>query len=342
MQLVSNLLGSGSGLPPTRMWLRMTSQIFTPDADLDVIVHLVGAGGSGGASAVANGIATGGGAGGYAKKRVLLKAGVAYTLTNGAGLLNNAAAGTQADGKDGGNTSLTGGGLNIIAYGGKGGKTGLAGAAVLGGDGGGATGGDIHRTGGRGGRCASSVNAASSQLMRATGGGAVNLFGVPQRGGDLLISDYLSTYGVFATGGAGLTEDGVDILTRLGPTTYDQYSQGGGAPNLTNQTSSQSAATLAIPLFGFLSTIGPRPANPATSGGSGQGGNGGTNTSGAGNGGNGGAFAGGAGGTTLSTGSVGTGGAGGIGGGSGGGATYSSAAGNSQAGGVGAIFFEVL
>ncbi|WP_286079868.1 phage tail sheath C-terminal domain-containing protein [Agrobacterium sp. MS2] len=173
MQLVSNLLGSGGGSGTPIMWLRMPSQVFTPEQDLDCVAHLFGPGGSGGAAKGDSVIATGGGAGGYAKKRVLFRAGVAYTFTVGAGVAVSTST-TLVNGTDGGNTSIVGGGYNIIAYGGKGGKTGVQGAAVLGGAGGAASGGDVNRTGGRGGNCAAAVNSSTLQVAKSTGGGAVN------------------------------------------------------------------------------------------------------------------------------------------------------------------------
>lgn len=251
-------------LPPTREWRYIgSSRVITPDVDMDVILHLIGAGGGGGYGTGLNSaapmMATGGGAGGYAKKRVTLKAGVSYTFTVGAA---GGHSGTgQQNGTNGGDTSVVGGTLTITAGGGKGGKIGIAiNTTVAGGDGGIATGGDINRTGGRGGNIAATANTNGWYVTRATGGGGVNLLGENTcAGGDLVgPANGLTGSVLHATGGGGIG----------GSAPSQGYGGGsgggtGGSPfgsalgSLSLNGSAQSLVTLSRNFMGFWDAIGP-------------------------------------------------------------------------------------
>lgn len=338
MQLASALMTSGSGLPPARGWMRMTSQIFTPDQDIDCILHVLG-GGGGGAGAVGGigGQATGGGAGGYAKKRVTLKAGVAYTFTQGAGGargVTSAGSANAANGQDGGASSVTGGGINVVANGGKGGVAGISNGNYLGGLGGTATGGDVNRQGGRAGNITQGTN-MTSQTPQATGGGAVNLFGFQYNGGDILAFSHGNTFGGYASGGAGIGSNGGSIQWQ-GTAVMTPGGTPGAFANFA--ADGASAATLPVPLLGFFPTLGP------STGGAGPG-VGGTGYSSASGGGAGGgmAFSGGGGSVGYSSGGQGIGGSGGIGGGGGGGGGWdTTSVSYGGIGGSGAIFMEIL
>lgn len=216
--------GGGSGGRATTLFFH-SSTTYTPQVDQSVIIHVFGGGGQGG---IASGkySTTGGGAGGYARKALLLSAGTMYTLTAGAGGGYSYLATTGAlDGGDGGTSSFSGADIDTItANGGGGGEAVANSVEANGGAGGTATGGDANYTGGRGGNIAADTSGFAVQ--RATGGGAVNLFGLgPFNGGDLTGTDLSSIHQYQATGGAGVASHGVSsssngIVRTLGGSSY--------------------------------------------------------------------------------------------------------------------------
>jgi hypothetical protein len=203
----------------------VTDTVYTAKRDCTILVHAFGASGSGAVVVGQVGTATGGGAGARCTKRVRLKTGEALTITcgvGGAGITAGTAT-TLVDGNDGGDTTVTGpGGLSIVAGGGKGGKatdsSGGLPLATLGGAGGVASGGDENVTGGRGGNAV----AGSAAGYRATGGGALPLFDVGYRGGDV---DNPAAGNAF-TGGGGIGGRGGDVT---GTGSISAATGGGGA-----------------------------------------------------------------------------------------------------------------
>lgn len=246
-------LGQGSGLRTPLFLTFGTSRTWTVPFDMDVIIHAIGGFASGGA-VVTQGNATGGGAPGYTAKRTKLTAGTVLTISVGAaGAAANLSAGGAAQGGAGGATTVTGGGLNMVANGGGPGAatTNLA-TSILGGPGGTASGGDINLTGGRGGNIAGVPGGSS--CLRATGAGAVNLFGIGECDGGDLTNTTLSTTGIKqATGGASCTGPGAssgvasDVITSAGDLSF-----------LTGLTPPSSSTPIAISraVLG-LSTAGP-------------------------------------------------------------------------------------
>lgn len=344
MGIRESLLGS-TALSPAREWRRfLTSRTFTPDRDMDVIIHAIGGGASGG---VANSggygvaLATGGGAGAYVRLHVTLKAGVTYTFMIGAGgaaVVGSTSYPTRADGNDGGDTTITGGGLAIVAGGGKKGtsRNGTSPHTTTllnGGPGGIASGGDINRNGGRGGNvnAGSLTGNSSTYIAQATGGGAVNLLGDAEcRGGDIGPVNYSTSSGMGSTGGGGIGENGFPLQN----TGY--YSLGGGLGSLTGAGDGVATTLIARSFMGFWDKLGPRSTSNSSASGPGAGNVGmasGPYASGE--------FAGSAGYAHFN--STGTSGIATYGGGSGGAAGGStSSASSSGKGGDGAIFLEVL
>ncbi|WP_456095390.1 glycine-rich domain-containing protein, partial [Rhizobium flavescens] len=266
MQLLSSYLASSTSLSTPREWRIFTvSRTYTPDQDIDVILHLIGAGAQGGfiqnTMNATLGLlsATGGGSGAYVKKRVTLKAGVTYTFTIGAGgwavALTPSTAG-QSNGADGGNTTVTGGGLNLIAGGGKGGNTAnTVTAATLGGLGGIASGGDVNRDGNRGGNIGAGTGTPTGYLLRATGGGGVNLLGEGGRGGDIPANGpYNGSSITQMTGGGGLGQNAQDAPVSTAST---GALYGGGVGSLVNSALTTAYTLLSRAFLGFWQTFGP-------------------------------------------------------------------------------------
>lgn len=235
---LSSLFASTAGVGEGQLLIVTTARTWTAPYDCEVAIHAFGGSGTGG-GARGGGIsasATGGGAGARCSKKVKLKAGDTLVLTPGAGGLPAAPGNTAAaDGNDGGDTTVTGPyGLNMVAGGGKAGK-GMANAGMtllLGGAGGIATGGDENVTGGRGGNKAASTAAGHAGC---TGGGALPLFDVGYRGGDILAIVNTNN----ATGGAGVGGNGGDIT---GASISGAYTGGGGSagPGISTAVSGQT------------------------------------------------------------------------------------------------------
>lgn len=329
--------GAASALPLAREWRYFpTTRTFTPDVDIDCNLHLIGGAATGGFACGSYSTlvqATGGQAGTYVKKRTTLKAGITYTFTVGAGgtLLANATG--MFSGGNGGDTSVVGTGLNVVAGGGKGGKASAGTAALDGGTGGTGSGGDVIRPGGRGGNIV--AGATGTGVYRSTGGGAVNFLGEPCNGGDISVSvNYGSSpnqsigTGGGGIGGAGLPQNG-------SPGGNAAIGSNGGGVGIIAPGGS-SITMPSRPLFGIYDTIGPG----GSAGGITPGNGGGAGTSGGGsqqpN------FLGGQGGVARADGAASFGGsAPGIGGG-GGGVACQSPSGSWLYGGNGYIFMEIL
>lgn len=215
------------------------------------LVTAIGPGGSGAwAPAAGNGkAATGGAAGGLAQKKVRLNKGDQLTIVIGAGGQPPATAGQN--GGDGGNTTVSGPGLALIARGGKGGKTKAAGlGTVEGAVGGLAEGGDENLPGGPSG--SATITAAVAAAVAITGGGAVAVKGVGYKSGDAS-----SGAQVAATGGAGVGGQSGDAISTSGTT----YTPGGSAvrasPPAMNSTSSPTGNTAPERAFSADGTAGP-------------------------------------------------------------------------------------
>lgn len=254
MQYVSALLGS-TALTAARdvQWLYFTaSTTFTPSQDMEVMIHVLGSSGAGGCgSGGSNGghNATGAGAGGYAIKRATLKAGVTYTITIGAGGANVVAIPpNRVNGNDGSSTSFVGGSLNIVANGGKGGKCTASNVAALGGEGGTASGGDKNYTGGRGGNISANATVQNA-FYRASGGGALNLFGTGDcNGGDITRADFTSSV-IYASGGGS--------CVKSAPSNPDISNSPGGDLTLFGANNGFALTLVNRSIFGRITTIGP-------------------------------------------------------------------------------------
>lgn len=170
-----NSFGSylGRGLPVIAL---LSSQTWVADFTGTVRVHVIGAGGAGQSND-----GTGGAAGGYSRKDILVTLGDSFAVTVGAGGL--------AGGTDGSPSSFVGSGHNLLANGGQGGRAANQGPSA----GGTASGGDYNITGGRGAAVTISYGNPT-----CTGGGAVGLLGVGH--------DSLGGHPEFITtsGGAGI------------------------------------------------------------------------------------------------------------------------------------------
>jgi hypothetical protein len=249
-----------------------SSQTYTARRTGIADVICIGGGGQGGSSGKAfpghgsmafNG--TGGGAGGYSRKRIPITAGDTFTVVVGAGgQANGSTLMPDADGvKDGGaggettfdHASATAN-IALDSNGGAGGvgnsTTSASGATYAGGAGGTATGGDVNFTGGRGGTITRSNNSANVGVF-ATGGGAVAIFGEAFNGGDINFTSSGNTRA--ATGGAGIGGNGGDIAYDTGSATSTSASGGGSASGAGNGlTSAQTAAAGATALTAFAKT----------------------------------------------------------------------------------------
>ncbi len=264
MQLLSSYLASSTSLSTPREWRIYTvSRPFTPDYDIDAILHSVGAGG-GGAAACHNTFptATGGCSGSYVRKRVTLKAGVTYNFAIGApGVGGIANASTPAsNGSNGGDTTITGGGLNIVAGGGRGGKAtvGAVGTPTDGGLPGTASGGDLNRIGNRGGNIPAGTYSGSSYTAhRASGGGGVPLTGEGGHGGDMVVGNYTMTasYAVFGSGGGGIGADAPDLPSSGSAGTNAVL--GGGVGSLSNLLATTALTLPGRNFMGFWGVLGP-------------------------------------------------------------------------------------
>ncbi|EYR81881.1 hypothetical protein [Shinella sp. DD12] len=321
----------------------LSARTWTAPRDCTVKISAFGASGSGGVLRRAGGNATGGGAGARCTKTVKLKAGDVLTLTPGAGGAAVTTTNGVVQGNSGGNTTVTGpDGLNLSAGGGEGGKANADGTVALtGGAGGLATGGDENVAGGRGGN----ISAASqASYLRASGGGALPLFDVGHRGGDIA-----SNSNMMSTGGAGVGGNGGDTSGSLGAVTGGGSAHG-SAPSTNNSTPGEGAGVFSsfAVLVEWIRGIGAGSAGvsgagvAASPGGIGAGGGGstasGTSTTSGGPG----LFGGGGGASSSSSATaLAKGGADAVCGGTGGAASSTGSSATSEKGGDGFILLEV-
>ncbi|MFT0533152.1 hypothetical protein ACMHYJ_10065 [Castellaniella hirudinis] len=205
MSNISQFLGGSDRKVSARLILR--SQTFIAPISGMYRISVIGGGASGGVSVVGSTgqTATGGGAGGFAQKSVYLKQGDSLTVNVGAGGMKS----SNGNGVDGGQSSVAGpAGLLIQADGGKAGRAAGWGTPLTGSEGGAATGGDINNPGGGSG----GIN-LSTAGSAATGGGAVNIFGVDPE--TIRSGSAVATY---STGGAspGGGSDGGGVQASAG------------------------------------------------------------------------------------------------------------------------------
>jgi len=195
-----------------------SSMTWTAPADGYVTFTAIGGGGSGGATIgnVANELAkaTGGGAGALAIRRYQVKTSDVFTLTVGTGGAAVTATNGNVQGNPGAATTIVRAGVVTVTAGGGGG--GLAADPIqtlAGGVGGTATNGEVNLTGGAGGAILNVQATGGILYAMATGGGAVNIFGFANRGGNINNAALPGAQAGFATGGANINQDGngVDI-----------------------------------------------------------------------------------------------------------------------------------
>lgn len=197
MSNFSDFIGGGGGGTFPTIFLH-NSQTWVPPQDGNIMIHVIGAGGSGCAS-LDTGTLESGAAGGYCRKNSLaVTTSGSFTVTIGAG--GASAIGAAGAGTAGGTTSVAGTGLGstLTATGGAGGAL----AANTYTTGGTASNGDVNYTGGRGGAL--------------KGGGAVGLSGTGIDGGgnniytnfggrcDILGDFYSSSLGQLSGSSAGV------------------------------------------------------------------------------------------------------------------------------------------
>ena len=162
MSNFTDFVGGGGGSASFPTIFLHKSQTWVPPQDGNIMIHVIGAGGSGVAGNNANG--SSGAAGGYCRKNSLaVTTSGSFTVVIGAG---GPTSGFNLTSNAGGNTTVAGTGLasTLTANGGGGGNFNAASGA-----GGTATGGDVNNAGG------------TSAL--STGGGAVGLTGTGNSGG---------------------------------------------------------------------------------------------------------------------------------------------------------------
>lgn|GEM_PF-2589486 len=245
---LAKAVSGGGGLLRRRIMTQ--SQPFI--APIDGAYTITAIGGGGGGAGRFSGCATGGGGGGFVRKRVSLSAGASLTCVIGAGGAQSALASSTsqtAPGFNGGDTTVAGPGVNIVAGGGQGGNAAANGSAAAGAAGGTASGGDINYPGNGSG---SSVWSSS-----ATGGGSVRLHGIEVSSGSVtggsgcatggagtvFSSDSLASSGKTDGGGNGVGRIlpdswAGDLFTGAGVSTVTGFNQigtgGGGSTNTSN------------------------------------------------------------------------------------------------------------
>jgi hypothetical protein len=234
MGTTSSFFGGGGGSPlPQPEWLfQKSSYTYTFPYDGTVIVHVIGAGGSGAAQS-GNYLCTGGGAGGYSRKQFSVTSSTTATVTTGSGGLSVGSNATETEGVTGGVSSFVLGVSTLTANGGVGGKRYPSANTFA--AGGTASGGDVNYQGGRSGKLAYDWN---ENLRSCTGGGAVNLFGFSTddvRGGDQTNLSYR-----IATGGGGVGGRGGDHLGTNEKSTSGGGGAAGPAQDLSNGPSEQA------------------------------------------------------------------------------------------------------
>ena len=162
MSNFTDFISGGSASFPTIFLSK--SQTWVPPQDGNIMIHVIGAGGSG--AGYNNTSATSGAAGGYCRKNsIAVTTSGSFTVVVGAG----GASVKNSNGITGGNTTVAGTGLSstLTANGGSRGLENSTGTSA----GGTASGGDVNNTGGGGGH--------------GIGGGAVGLIGTGNAGTQL-------------------------------------------------------------------------------------------------------------------------------------------------------------
>ena len=174
MSNFTDFIGGGGGSASFPTFFLHKSATWVPPQDGNIMIHVIGAGGSGSGSTADNNVESGA-AGGYCRKNSLaVTTSGSFTVTIGAG--GASVIGAVGAGTAGGVTSMAGTGLSLLrSFGGAGGAL-AANAYTAGGP---ATGGDVNYTGGRGGY--------------QKGGGAVGLTGTGNDGS--AGSNYFASYG---------------------------------------------------------------------------------------------------------------------------------------------------
>tara|TARA_B110000483_G_scaffold193135_1_gene229770 strand:- start:259 stop:1053 length:795 start_codon:yes stop_codon:yes gene_type:complete len=211
--------GGGGGTFPT-IFLH-NSQTWVPPQDGNIMIHVIGAGGSGSGTTSTVQIESGA-AGGYCRKNSLaVTTSGSFTVTIGAG--GASVIGAVGAGTDGGVTTMAGTGLSLLrSFGGAGGA--LSNNTYT--TGGVATGGDVNYTGGRGGN--------------QKGGGAVGLSGTGIDGGGASSSSF---------GGR------CDILGDFYSSSLGQLSGSSGGKGMYISTGSAAGESEAGPLAGAGSML---------------------------------------------------------------------------------------
>jgi len=210
--------GGGSTLPDPIFLYNKSSSTYTFPYDGTVLVHVIGAGGSGGKQ-YSNYMCTGGGAGGYSRKEFSVSSGNTATVTTGVGGREAGFQLSDAEGIAGTASSFVFGGSTLTANGGGAGQR----YSQNGGAGGTASGGDVNYTGGRGGNIGGTYN---NNKRQTTGGGAVNFFNIDTNGGD--IADLDPSF--VATGGGGIGGNGGGLSGNVLGTWYATGGGGTGGP----------------------------------------------------------------------------------------------------------------
>lgn len=248
MSVFTQFTSGADNYPYTTQYFVSSGSWTAPQSGWATIVA-VGGGGSGGAASQLSGgtyaLATGGGAGGFAMKKVYIPSGTVLTITIGAGgatVTTPAGFSAATAGNAGGTTSISSSVVNITCNGGSGGQAGLTATGINGGAGGSASGGDVNYTGGDGGDIVTQTVAN----VRATGGGAVGVFGTGFSAGD-----------VTGTGSDPCVTGGAGVGGRSANVTTFQVSGGGGSLSASTVTVSSISGTSAVGGAGVVSLYSP-------------------------------------------------------------------------------------
>ena len=230
--------GGGASQSILEEQLFIDSTTWSPWANCEALVTVVGGGGSGSivpynVSSYLNSAGTGGGAGAVAKSKLTLSKDVTYTINCGAGGARKTGINGQ-DGTDGGTSEFQGSDItNMSANGGEGGNqvggsphnnfsvTGAAGGAA------GSTGNLFNTTGGSAGSITFTMSSAYNAYYNsfATGGGSVGIFGYNghSSGAITYSGGSITNYKLAGTGGAGVGANSGTWATG----TYSYYGEGG-------------------------------------------------------------------------------------------------------------------
>ena len=243
------------------------STTLTPAFNFTALVHVVGAGGSGGATDGESGkisIGTGGGAGGHAISKLNFTSGVTYTITIGAGgeAITTSAA-SVSNGNAGGASSISGSDITTMTANGGGAGQGSAPTSIAthteaGGTGGTATGGNIaNLTGGAGGAVSCVKDGNNRTGFIATGGGALNIGRGAFAGGSVTTSATSNTGMRRSTGGGGTGGKAADLTGTYAEQANQAGNGGAGVGPADNLPSSSSHnATRQGALYPYIALTG--------------------------------------------------------------------------------------